>query len=38
MDNRQKHYNLSKIMELFVSDDIVMEYLDTVGSYIDPII
>ena len=36
MDRRQKHYNLAKITELMVAaDDIVMEYLDTVGSVSD---
>ena len=32
MDRRQKHYYLAKVMELLVSDDIDMEYFDTVES------
>ena len=37
MDRRQKHYILDKVMELLVSDDIDIEYFDTVWSDIDQI-
>ena len=35
MNRRQKQYNLAKVMESLVSDDINMEYFDTVGSDTD---
>ena len=28
MDGKQKHYNFAKVMELFVSDNIDIEYYD----------
>ena len=37
MDRRQKHYNLDKLIELLVSDDIDVEYSETVGSNINQI-
>ena len=37
MDRGQKPSNLTKVMELLVSNDIGIEIFDTVGSNIEPV-